>query len=214
VSVELRDYNDLEGSYDKIASIGMFEHVGIANYPAYFGKLYGLLRDRGLLLNHAIARSAKRSRRQFRQARPEQRLFQKYVFPGSEIDHIGHTLEEMEAKRFEIHDVEGWREHYARTTQMWCQRLSARREEAIELVGPERYRLWVAYLAGISFAFRDGSFGIFQVVASKHATRGASGMPSTREDLYGQPVSEDVSSEIQPGYCTDLSTGVGWLSEG
>lgn len=184
VRVELRDYSTLEGTYDKISSIGMFEHVGIANLPAYFKKLYSLLRDRGILLNHGIARGAKPSRKRFHKLRPEHRLIAKYIFPGAELDHVGHTLEQLEASRFEVHDVEGWREHYALTTRHWCQRLSARREEAIALVGPEKYRLWVAYLAGVSFAFQDGSLRIFQVVASKHAAKGRAELPPTRADLY------------------------------
>jgi cyclopropane-fatty-acyl-phospholipid synthase len=184
VTVELRDYSTLDGKYDKIASVGMYEHVGIANYPAYFGKLYSLLRDRGILLNHGITRPAKRSRRGFQRIRPEHRLILKYIFPGGELDHIGHTCETLEQSRFEVHDVEDWREHYAQTTRLWCQRLSARREEAIRLVGPERYRLWVLYLAGVSFAFLDGSIAIYQVVASKHASRGRSELPPTRADLY------------------------------
>jgi cyclopropane-fatty-acyl-phospholipid synthase len=184
VTVELRDYSELEGTYDKIASVGMFEHVGIANMPAYFAKIRGLLRDRGILLNHGIARGAKAGKGKFQKVRPEHRLIQKYIFPGGELDHIGHTLECLEACRFEVHDVEGWREHYARTTRLWCQRLSARRDEAVQLVGPERYRMWVAYLAGVSFAFLDGSLRIFQVVATKHSAKGASGLPGTRRDLY------------------------------
>ena len=102
-------------------------------------------------------RPGRPSRRRFRWIRPEQRLILKYIFPGGELDHIGHTCESLENSRFEVHDVEDWREHYALTTRLWCQRLSARREEAIAMVGPERYRLWVAYLAGVSFAFLDGS---------------------------------------------------------
>ncbi len=184
VTVELRDYKSLSGKYDKIASIGMYEHVGIANYRAYFGKIYSLLRDRGILLNHGITRPAKASKRMFQRIRPEQRLILKYIFPGGELDHIGHTCESLESSRFEVHDVEDWREHYAQTTRLWCQRLSARREEAIALVGPERYRLWVAYLAGVSFAFLDGSARIYQVVASKHAARGRAELPPTRADLY------------------------------
>jgi cyclopropane-fatty-acyl-phospholipid synthase len=184
VTVELRDYRSLTGRYDKIASVGMYEHVGISNYPAYFGKIYSLLRDRGILLNHGITRPAKRSKRGFHRIRPEHRLILKYIFPGGELDHIGHTCESLEASRFEVHDVEDWREHYARTTRLWCQRLSARRDEAIALVGPERYRLWVAYLAGVSFAFLDGSCRIYQVVASKLASRGRAALPPTRADLY------------------------------
>jgi len=184
VTVELRDYTTLAGKFDKIASVGMYEHVGIANYPAYFGKIQSLLRDRGILLNHGITRPAKRTKRGFHRVRPEHRLILKYIFPGGELDHIGHTCESLEASRFEVHDVEDWREHYAQTTRLWCQRLSARRDEAIAMVGPERYRLWVAYLAGVSFAFLDGSVRIYQVVASKHAARGRSELPLTRADLY------------------------------
>jgi cyclopropane-fatty-acyl-phospholipid synthase len=184
VRVELRDYSTLDGEFDKIASIGMYEHVGIANYPKYFGKIYSLLRDRGILLNHGITRPAKNSRKRFNRIRPEQRLILKYIFPGGELDHIGHTCESLEAARFEVHDVEDWREHYALTTRHWCRRLSARRDEAIRQVGVERYRLWVAYLAGVSYGFLDGSVRIYQTVASKHQARGKAELPPTRADLY------------------------------
>jgi len=184
VTVQLGDYTDAQGTYDKIASVGMMEHVGIANYPAYFGKLYSLLRDRGVLLNHSIARRARRTTAAFRKLRPEFRLIQKYIFPGGELDHIGHTLEVMERHRFEVHDVEGWRTHYARTCELWCQRLSARRDEAIQLMGEEKYRIWVAYLAASSVGFQDGLLRIFQTVATKQASKGGSGMPLTRRHLY------------------------------
>ncbi len=113
VTVALENYENLTGQYDKIASIGMYEHVGIANYPRYFGTLGRLLADRGLLLNHGITRRARASRRRFNRATPERKLMRKYVFPGFELDNIGHSLAAMEAAGFEIHDVEGWREHYA-----------------------------------------------------------------------------------------------------
>jgi cyclopropane-fatty-acyl-phospholipid synthase len=183
VTVELRDYQGIEGRFDKIASIGMYEHVGIANYPAYFGKLRGLLSGRGLLLNHGITRRAKPSGRAFRRLRPEKRLILKYIFPGSELDHIGHSVAAMEAAGFEVHDVEGWREHYARTTRLWSERLAARRAEAEALVGPARYRLWQAYLAGVSVNFAGGSLLIYQTLASRRG-RGSSGLPPTRADLY------------------------------
>ena len=83
-----------------------------------------------------------------------------------------------------INDVENWREHYARTCRLWCQRLEAEREKAVAIVGEERFRMWIAYLAGVSFAFRDGSLRIFQTVATKHASKGPSGLPPTRADLY------------------------------
>lgn len=185
VKVELRDYRDLDGAYDKIASIGMFEHVGIANLPVYFAKLNSLLRDRGILLNHGIARPAKPAGKN--RKRPEQALIAKYIFPGGELDNIGHTVQSLETHRFQVHDVEGWTPHYMMTTAHWCRRLTANREAAIRMVGPERYRLWVAYLAGVSFGFRDGRIQIFQVVASKHEKRGLSELPLTRADLYATP---------------------------
>jgi cyclopropane-fatty-acyl-phospholipid synthase len=184
VSVEICDYADHQGTYDKISSIGMSEHIGVANYPRYFNKINSMLRDRGVMLNHAIARRAKKSKRHARRIRPERKFLLKYIFPGSELTPIGMTTDFMENSGFEVHDVESWREHYALTTRFWCQNLSANKDEAIKLVGPERYRLWVAYLAGASGGFTAGSIKLFQVVATKRAGKGLSGMPPTREHLY------------------------------
>lgn len=184
VTVELKDYRLLDGNFDKIASIGMYEHVGIANYPTYFGKLKSLLRPGGLLLNHGITRRAKADGRQFRRIRPENRLILRYIFPGSELDHIGHSVAAMEIAGFEVHDVEGLREHYAQTTRLWCQRLSARKAEAVAEIGEVRYRMWVAYLAGVSFAFHSGSLRLFQTVGSHHVKNRPAELPPTRADLY------------------------------
>ena len=93
-------------------------------------------------------------------------------------------MDSMEREGFEVHDTEAWREHYALTCKAWCERLMSRKEEAIRLVGEERYRLWAAYLAGASCGFTDGGIKIYQVVASKREGKGASGMPLTRADLY------------------------------
>ncbi len=185
VSVELKDYRELTGRYDKIASIGMFEHIGIANFPAYFKKVKSLLREQGLLLNHSITNRAKKPRR-FRPRRiaGEKRLLLKYIFPGSELADIGTMLQSMERVGLEVRDVEAWREHYARTTEFWCKRLSANRERAIELVGLERFNMWVLYLAAVSFGFKEGKMHICQALAVKRDDRGRSGLPPTRSDLY------------------------------
>ncbi|MFD2249023.1 cyclopropane-fatty-acyl-phospholipid synthase [Pseudochelatococcus lubricantis] len=183
VTVELKDYRELDGEFDKIASIGMFEHVGLDNHAAYFGKLHSLLRPRGLLLNHAITRPAKKSQRAFRRKRPEYAAIIDYIFPGAELDHIGGTVSSIERHGFEVHDVEAWREHYARTTRLWCERLVANRDKAIAEVGEAKTRLWLLYLAGVSLGFERGTIGIFQTLASKRA-RGLSGLPPTRADLY------------------------------
>ncbi|MBW1759451.1 MAG: class I SAM-dependent methyltransferase [Deltaproteobacteria bacterium] len=184
VMVELRDYATLEGTYDKIASVGMFEHIGIANMPDYFRKINSLLRDRGILMNHGISRHAKASKRAVKKIRPERRLLLKYIFPGSELDNVGHTLDMMEICGFEVHDVEALREHYALTTRHWYRGLMANREEAIKYVGMEKFLMWALYLAGVSIGFADGAMHICQVVATKHSAKGASGLPLTRADLY------------------------------
>ncbi len=184
VSVEICDYADHQGTYDKISSIGMSEHIGVANYPRYFRKINSLLRDRGLVINHAIARSSKTSKKFASRIRPERKFLLKYIFPGSELIPVGMTSDFLEQTGFEVHDVESWREHYAITLRFWCKNLSANKERAIELAGAERYRLWVAYLAGGSVGFTAGSIKIYQVVASKKGSKGVSGMPPTREHLY------------------------------
>ena len=182
ITLELVDYQALEGPYDKIASIGMYEHIGIDNIPAYFRKVQTLLADGGLFLNHAISRGAKRKKKRFAK-RPEQRALQKYIFPGGELDDIGHTISEMERAGFEVHDVEGWRAHYEKTTRIWCERLTAEREAAERLVGAATYRIWVAYLGGCSLAFRRGSARIFQTLAGKSA-KAPPAVPPSRADLY------------------------------
>ncbi|MEM9359349.1 MAG: class I SAM-dependent methyltransferase [Pseudomonadota bacterium] len=182
VEVRLQNYLELNETFDKISSIGMYEAIGVKAYPTYFGKIRSLLTEDGLFLNHGITRRGKRKKTSFAK-RPEQRALLKYIFPGGELDDIGNTVQQMEIAGFEVHDVEGWREHYELTTKLWCERLTARQDEAIAIVGPETYRIWVAYLAGCSLAFKRGSARIFQTVASKSA-KGASPLPPTRSDLY------------------------------
>ncbi|MEM9139006.1 MAG: class I SAM-dependent methyltransferase, partial [Pseudomonadota bacterium] len=107
----------------------------------------------------------------------------KYIFPGGELDDIGNTVAEMEKAKFEVHDVEAWRRHYARTTEIWCRRLTARRAEAEAMVGAQTYRLWAAYLGGCSLAFQRGSARIYQVLAS-YSAKGLPPLPPSRMDLY------------------------------
>ena len=188
VTVELKDYANVEGPFDKVASIGMVEHVGIDNMPAYMQKVNSLLPDRGLFLNHGITRPGKMTQRAFLRMTPERRLLAKYIFPGGELDHLGHMIQSMEASGFDVHDVEGWRDHYTFTCRHWCRRLEAKRDEAVRLVGPERFRLWTLYLAGCVFALSDGGARVYQTLATKQQSKGRSGMPCTREHLYAEPV--------------------------
>jgi cyclopropane-fatty-acyl-phospholipid synthase len=185
VTLELRDYALVQGSFDKIASIGMFEQVGIANYPTYFQTVNRLLKPGGLYLHHSIALRSKtfeRFRRRRRDAAAAMAIG-RYIFPGGELDHLGMSITNLEMYNFEVHDVEAWREHYMRTTRLWHDRLSANREAAEREVGREKTRLWIAYLAVVSIAFAQGTIGIFQTLASRRV-RGPSGLPPTRADLY------------------------------
>lgn len=128
VTFELVDYINATGTYDKIASVGMYEAIGLNNIPAYMKKMRSLLAEDGLFLNHAISRKAKRAKGFMpERLRPEQRALAKYIFPGGALDDIGHTVAEMELAGFEVQDVEGWRMHYARTCTLWCERLMARK---------------------------------------------------------------------------------------
>lgn len=186
VHVELRDYLTLEGTYDKISSVGMFEHIGIANMDTYFAKINSLLRDRGILMNHGISRRAKSTKKEVKKIRPERRLLLKYIFPGSELDNVGHTIDTMQLNGFEVHDVEALREHYGLTTSHWYRNLLKNKEKALKIVGEEKLRMWLLYLAAVSIGFTNGSIHIFQVVATKHRAKGASGLPLTRADLYAK----------------------------
>jgi cyclopropane-fatty-acyl-phospholipid synthase len=184
VTFELRDYALLEGGerFDKISSIGMFEHIGVSNFPIYFETVRRLLKPGGLYLHHAITRPGKIGAKQGKK-RPEFAALTRYIFPGGELDNLGRTILNLESHGFEVHDVEGWREHYQRTCRFWHDRLAARYEEACREVGEVKTRVYLAYLAACSLTFQRGNCGVFQTLVSKR-TKGPSGLPPTRADLY------------------------------
>ncbi len=191
VTVEICDYADLTGEYDKVASICMYEHVGIDNLPGFMEQVNSLLPKQGLFLLQGITRPGKASMKKFRKMNVERRLLAKHIFPGAELDHLGHMIQSMESSGFEIADVEGWRNHYIRTCRMWSQRLYERREDAVRCVGPQMYRMWLLYLAGCRLAFKNGGARLYQVLAEKHTKKEESGLPATRSHLYsGDSVAE------------------------
>ncbi len=184
LTIELKPFQEITGQYDKISSIGMFEHVGFANHDAYFGDVKRLLRPGGLYLHHAIARPAKATLKAFHKGSREYRALVKYIFPGGELDYLGHTVQKLEANRFEVHDVENWREHYGRTCRLWADRLHADFDQASAIAGEPRARLWLLYLAGCALTFERGTVMIYQTLASRRARTGTSELPPTRRDLY------------------------------
>ncbi|RWP64063.1 cyclopropane-fatty-acyl-phospholipid synthase family protein [Mesorhizobium sp.] len=183
ITIEIKSYAELSGSFDKISSIGMFEHLGLANHAAYFSTIRRLLKPGGIYLHHAITRRDKGSIKKTLRKGPEFKALIKYIFPGGELDTIGMTLGNLEAHGFLVYDVENLREHYARTCRLWAERLHARFDEAIAEVGQAKARLWLLYLTGCSITFERASAQIFQTVVTKRA-RGPSGLPPTRADLY------------------------------
>jgi cyclopropane-fatty-acyl-phospholipid synthase len=185
IKLELKDYREIEGEevYDKIAQIEMFEHLGIDNHDRHFLFMHKLLKPRGLYLHQASTRRATRDISKFRSPTAYQDVITRYIFPGGELDHIGMTVTNLERLGFEVHDVEGWREHFQKTCRLWAERLYARKDEAIAEIGWPRTRLWLLYFALFSVAFERGTTCVFQTLASKRRT-GASGLPWTRRDLY------------------------------
>lgn len=183
ITIHVKSYTELDEQFDKISSIGMFEHVGMANYETYFKAVNRLLRPGGLYLHHAITRRMKKNKKSFNRKSAEHLALVKYIFPGGELDHLGMTIENLEGHGFEVHDVENLREHYGQTCRLWAERLNAQFDKAVEEVGYPKARLWILYLAGCALAFERGTVQINQTVASKRK-RGISAVPQTREDIY------------------------------
>lgn len=179
ITIEMRHYLDLpEASFDKISSVGMYEHVGIAKYPEYFRALHRALKPGGLLLNHGITTSA------IPHADIGGDFIQKYIFPGSELDTIWHTTKETELAGFEVLDIEELRLHYARTLREWNTRYRAARDQAKAFVKEHILRAWDLYLPGCAKSFDENMIGLYQTLAAKNFSNGTSVAPLTREDIY------------------------------
>jgi cyclopropane-fatty-acyl-phospholipid synthase len=181
--VELCDYRDFGGvgEFDKIASVGMFEHVGLKNLAAYFAKINDLLAHDGLVLNHGITSSDVDSRWLGLGAGD---FIDRYVFPDGELPHLALVLKEMSVAGLEVTDIESLRRHYARTCQEWAGRLESNRDSAIRIAGDRRLRIWQIYLAGSAYGFANGWMNIYQVLGCKSANTLAKPLPLTRDYLY------------------------------
>jgi len=183
--VRLLDYRDVpeEPSFDKIASVGMFEHVGRGNLEPYFGKIARLLRPGGLMLNHGITLGAL-GQRELGSGIGE--FIDRYVFPGGELAHISVVMEAISSQGLECWDVESLRPHYARTLWHWVERLEASRIAALAAVGEKLYRIWRIYMAGSAHGFERGWMSVYQVLAGKPLAGGALELPATRDHIYAR----------------------------
>lgn len=161
VTVSLCDYREVKGAYEKIASVGMFEHVGKSRLPEYFRKMYALLKPGGLFLNRGVVRP------QGITHGPETLFVQKSVFPGGELVHLDDMLREAERAGFEAVALRDLRMHYALTCRAWVKNLELHKERCSALVGDRTYRSWLLYLAGSSVAFEEGRTGAAQIMFEK-----------------------------------------------
>jgi cyclopropane-fatty-acyl-phospholipid synthase len=202
--VELRDYRDRPRGvrFDKIASVGMFEHVGRARLRTYFDRVHRLLEPGGLFLNHGIV--------EMPWARPGGPLgltarliwrqggfINRHVFPDGELVTPGEVIHLGEVAGFETRDLECLREHYVVTLRHWVRRLEARHDEAVRLVGEPTYRIWRLFMAGSARGFATGSLSVIQTILSKPAADGSSRLPLTRADLYRED-SAPTTQAVEP----------------
>ena len=180
VSIELCDYRDLPmtTAYDKISSIGMFEHVGLKNLPIYFSIVNHLLKPNGLFLNHGITTADSGWGHCV-----SSRFINRHVFPDGELETVSTIQALMENENFEIADVEGLRPHYALTLRHWVHRLEQNYEAAVNLVGERNYRIWRLYMTGCALQFEQGQTGIYQILAVRK-NNSFPALPLTRRDLY------------------------------
>ncbi len=191
VSVRLLDYRHLpeDERFDKIASVGMFEHVGRANLPTYFAKIRRLLEPGGLLLNHGITAGGTRNAQL---GAGIGGFIERYIFPGGELLHVSHVLRVMAEAGLEGLDTENLRPHYARTLWAWSDALEANLAEATRLAGEATVRAYRLYLAGSAAAFERGWMALHQTLAA-HPTGNPADGPM-RGAQSGYPFNRDYMS--------------------
>lgn len=180
VTLELKDYRQVDGQYDAVSQVEMFEHVGFANHETHFLEMKRLLKPGGLYFHQA---SVRRGGRDPIKPTPTTKVITRFIFPGGELDTIGMTVTNLGRLGFETLDVEDMREHFELTLREWTRRLYARREDAYALAGEARTRLWLIYFALFAKGFERGSVLVYQTVAQKRRP-GPSGLPLDRKSLY------------------------------
>lgn len=178
--VRVEDYRDVTGKFDRITSVGMFEHVGLDYLQGYFARIRELLTDEGWVLNHGITST---DANDGETSLGGGRFIDRYVFPQGELPHISTVLRTLQAGGLEALDVESLRRHYARTTGLWSQAFEAAGEQLRAMVDERRWRIWRVYLAGCQWAFEHDEISLYQVLCRK-AGRSARGLPWSRRWMY------------------------------
>ncbi len=180
VTVDLCDYRDIKGEaiFDKIASVGMFEHVGLKNLALYFSCVHTLLKQGGLFLNHGITHDVEGWQKTL-----STEFINRYIFPDGQLDTVSSISRRMECAKFEITDCESLRAHYALTLRQWVARLEQHHDEVLKTVSESTYRIWRLYMAASALEFEGGELGIYQILATKRNV-GLNVLPLTRRHLY------------------------------
>ena len=180
IEIRFGDFRDVDdGPYDAISSIGMFEHVGLAELDRYFRRCRALLAPQGRLLNHGIARPAHVGRmdhRRWESRRLGRDFTDRYVFPDGELHEVGAVVSAMQQAGFEVRHLENLREHYALTLRAWVRNLEGCWDDAVRLAGSGRARVWRLYMAAAAVGFEHDDNQIHQVLGVA-TERGESGMP-------------------------------------
>ena len=182
IEIRLQDYRDVTGTFDRITSVGMFEHVGIKNLPTYFAQIRKLLADGGMAMNHGIT-STDIENGESPYGAGE--FIDKYVFPAGELPHISTVLRTMQEGGLEAFDVENLRRHYARTCSLWADNFEANADAIHRVTDEKRYRIWRVYLAGSAYGFERDWISLYQVICTK-AGRSAQQLPWSRKYIYAQ----------------------------
>ncbi len=180
VEVRLQDYREVTGRFDRITSVGMFEHVGRKNLPEYFRCVAKLLADDGVMMNHGIT-STDPQGGEVSYGGGE--FIDRYVFPNGELPHIGMALQAMQQGGLEAFDVENLRRHYARTLRLWSDNYETHGERLRGMVGEEKFRIWRVYLAGCAHAFENDDLAIYQIVGRRAGLR-AQALPWSRRYMF------------------------------
>ena len=182
--VEVLDYRDIQkhGTFDKLVSIGMVEHVGEEMLSEYFAQAFKLLAPGGMFLNHGIARASSA------QLHNGPTFVDRYVFPDGDVAPIETVLREAALRGFEVRDVENLREHYVLTLRHWVRNLDDRAQHARKATDDTTYRTWRLYMAGSAHFFETGQLNVYQSLLAK-AKDGKTGLPLTRTDWYCSEVS-------------------------
>jgi cyclopropane-fatty-acyl-phospholipid synthase len=180
VEIRLQDYRDVDGTFERITSVGMFEHVGVQHLAEYFGRVNELLAPGGVVMNHGITTSD-----------IEQRsspygggdFIDKYVFPHGELAHLSTVIRTMQEGGLEVRDVENLRRHYARTCALWTENFERNTDHIRQTAEPKTFRIWHVYLAGCAYAFAHDWISLYQIVCGK-AGQDPAQMPWSRKYMY------------------------------